>query len=379
VAIWEKVGASPYCVQFYEVFQGPALCFITMEKCACSFVQKLMSMPEIGEEAIAVAAGQMLHGMVHIHDRRIVHRDIKPENFLYGSDDNVKICDFGLSTMLPAAGLLGRGGGSCGTPPYMSPEMIKGTGHDQSTDMWSLGVTLYLLMFGDFPYVPAQKNGPAMKEAIRRGAPPKYTPANKTDKRPCAESVKFVRALLNRSASDRLTAHQAAEHFFIASREEPLYTSEDPGSDEKASVLRRLKVAHQGTREFEDRIDPTLQNDLTTLLAKLQERGGLKKSFSGDLEEACAKSESKLTEFSRTISIRSISKDSDGIGTPTSRRQSKSATHTGSVSLSPDFLKSLDKADADQSTAAPSDDNSNDSASRQPESVDHCRSLPARV
>ena len=156
----------------------------------------------------------MLHGIAHLHSIGIVHRDIKCDNFLCGLDDKLKLCDFGVSASLPKEDFLK--GGHFGTPPYMSPEMVKNRPHNRSTDMWSLGVTLYHLMFGSFPYVPATRDGPAMKAAIRRGVPKPKFAANHYAPRGF-QAINFVKALLHRSPCKRLLVFEAAEHSFVSS------------------------------------------------------------------------------------------------------------------------------------------------------------------
>jgi len=106
-----------------------------------------------------------------------------------------------------------------------------------STDMWSLGVTLYLLMFRDFPYVPAVKSGPSMKEAIRRGDPPKFANKHKTDKGLSDPATNLIKTLLDRDAGSRLRACEALEHPFITS------IPDKSCHQEKAPALN----AHTGT------------------------------------------------------------------------------------------------------------------------------------
>jgi eukaryotic-like serine/threonine-protein kinase len=98
---------------------------------------------------IARWAAHFCYGLEHAARRGLVsHRDIKPENLLIGSDGNLKITDFGISSAAPVADTavsrqvqLGRweAGGIpiSGTPPYMAPEQISGSrNQDQRTDIY---------------------------------------------------------------------------------------------------------------------------------------------------------------------------------------------------------------------------------------------------
>lgn len=71
---------------------------------------------------------------------------MKPENILV-SNDGLKICDFGWSNVNDDIRNT-----FCGTPDYLAPEMILGTGHDEKLDVWTVGVLMYELLFGKTPF-----------------------------------------------------------------------------------------------------------------------------------------------------------------------------------------------------------------------------------
>ena len=68
-------------------------------------------------------------GFIYLHDRKIVYRDLKPENVLFDPDGYIKIIDFGFSKIVND-----RTFTLCGTPEYLSPEMIQNKGHNGSVD-----------------------------------------------------------------------------------------------------------------------------------------------------------------------------------------------------------------------------------------------------
>ena len=83
----------------------------------------------------------------YIHSRRIVHYDVKPQNILVDATGEVKVVDFGI-----AGGPSAHDGRVMGTLPYMPPELLFGEGTaDHRADFYSLGVTLYELLFGSVP------------------------------------------------------------------------------------------------------------------------------------------------------------------------------------------------------------------------------------
>ena len=62
---------------------------------------------------------------------------------------NIKICDFGLSKILPPNRLMHE---SCGTPEYVAPEILRKQGYKNTVDMWSAGIIFYLLVSKKFPF-----------------------------------------------------------------------------------------------------------------------------------------------------------------------------------------------------------------------------------
>lgn len=118
------------------------------------------------EQAVAVL--QSVGGALeNAHQSGVTHRDIKPENIMRGSNNVMKVTDFGLARMLTqmdaSTANLTRAGLTLGTPRYMSPEQIQGGNVDARSDLYSLGVTMYHLLTGDPPYVAEEPLALAFK------------------------------------------------------------------------------------------------------------------------------------------------------------------------------------------------------------------------
>jgi len=81
----------------------------------------------------------------------VIYRDLKPENILLDSEGYIKLADFGLAKIVNPNEEADPNS-FCGTPEYLSPEMIVGSGHDHTLDWWALGVFTYEMITGIPPF-----------------------------------------------------------------------------------------------------------------------------------------------------------------------------------------------------------------------------------
>ncbi|CAA6670230.1 unnamed protein product [Spirodela intermedia] len=98
----------------------------------------------IGEDASRTYLRDIIAGLMYLHSNNIIHGDIKPDNLLVTSSGRVKIGDFSVSQVFEVPG----------TPVFTAPECCQGlTYSGRAADTWAVGVTLYCMLFGQYPFL----------------------------------------------------------------------------------------------------------------------------------------------------------------------------------------------------------------------------------
>lgn len=103
------------------------------------------------EDSILVIK-QVLEGIIFAHEEGFIHRDLKPSNLIIDSKGIVKIMDFGISKSINDSFSITKTGSKVGTVFYMSPEQIRGYEPTIQSDIYSLAVTLYEMIYGSPPF-----------------------------------------------------------------------------------------------------------------------------------------------------------------------------------------------------------------------------------
>lgn len=107
----------------------------------------IRAMNFICEKHARFFVGSLMLVLEDLHEKNIVYRDLKPENVVVDDEGYLKLIDFGTAKFIK-----GRTFSVLGTPQYMAPEVIMGTGYTVSADLWSLGIMMFEFLFGYVPF-----------------------------------------------------------------------------------------------------------------------------------------------------------------------------------------------------------------------------------
>lgn len=147
---------------------------------------------------------KVLSAVKYLHDNGYAHLDIKPENILVGTDGRIKLVDFGFSKQAFNQPLTKRSG----SPEYVSPEIIQGKPYiPNPCDIWALGVTLYLTLYGSLPF-----RGNNSMELFTKIIQEEPSYSNKVS----MTANSLISGMLAKNPVERLTIDQVMDHPWLS-------------------------------------------------------------------------------------------------------------------------------------------------------------------
>lgn len=249
-----KMIAHRFIVGMKEVLASKSKIFIVLELVTGGeLFDYIVKEGRFSEEKARHYAQQLVEGVDYCHRMGICHRDLKPENLLLDESKNLKISDFGLSSLY-----VGDADGdgtsrtellhtTCGTPNYVAPEVLADRGYDgKKADVWSIGVIIYVLLAGFLPF--DESTIVALFQKIQKA---EFTYPSWFSE----EARSLLNSMLVSSPSDRLSLSQVKEHLWMKWEEvEGVMTSRRQKASEAAALQSKSNVdsAAMEDKELED-------------------------------------------------------------------------------------------------------------------------------
>lgn len=162
----------------------------------------------IPEKLASYFMKQMLSAVGYLHNLHIWHRNIKPENFFISDGDHPKILlgNFEFAQHFEKGE---KGTKYLGTFEFMAPEIINQVPYDSSIDMWSLGITLFVMLTGRFPFPRHSTSPQEFNQRVSKGLL-NYDIINV--QKVSSDAVDLIHQMCKFNSTDRITVHEALAH-----------------------------------------------------------------------------------------------------------------------------------------------------------------------
>ena len=143
----------PFLLRLHGTYQSRDLCYFLFDCIQGGELFKRLAASEdctIPLEDAQFYASHMVEALAYLQAKRIIYRDLKPENVLIDAGGYVRVVDFGFAKVMDDSDSLAYT--LCGTPEYLSPECVLGTGYRFEIDLWAFGVIIYEMLVGYTPF-----------------------------------------------------------------------------------------------------------------------------------------------------------------------------------------------------------------------------------
>ncbi|XP_013388197.1 serine/threonine-protein kinase 17A-like isoform X2 [Lingula anatina] len=158
VVMLEMALAHPRLIDLKEVYEtSHELVLITEYAAGGELFHHIDEEESFKEKEVIHLMRQIMEGLVFLHDRNVVHLDLKPQNILLTNPHphgDVKLCDFGFARLVNYGEDIRD---IIGTPDYVAPEVLSYEPIGTYTDIWSVGVLVYVMLTGCSPFAGEDK------------------------------------------------------------------------------------------------------------------------------------------------------------------------------------------------------------------------------
>lgn len=241
IKILEKVE-HPNVIKMWNLYESKEGVFIVTDLCrGGELFDRLVEKVHYNELDARHIMKQIFDGVEYLHTQDIIHRDLKPENILLrdkSDPSDIAISDFGLSRFIPEEGLLMT---ACGSPQYVSPEVLLGKGYGPAVDVWSSGVIAYCLLAGYTPFY-GEDQPTLFQEIVKMNV--EFEPQYWYDISDTAKD--FILHCLC-PAEKRMTAKEALQHPWLRDLP-PVHAEKDRGACLKNKAIKHLSARQRVAR-----------------------------------------------------------------------------------------------------------------------------------
>lgn len=309
-------GRDTFCLQLHSIYETPKAILVITEICEGGEMMEFVAAQEtdLRTEDVSRISFQLLSAIDFCAKQNIIHRDLKPQNIMFESNDSkssLRVIDFGGSVKNdPSNKESLRHTTFCGTPFYNSPEMFAQK-YTQKTDVFSIGVTLYVLVAG-YPADELQKAFNILQSSAK--GPKRNLKALPNMPQNMPESYyDMLEELLTFQPKNRKTAGEMTTHTFATFHQDLAkeVAEEGEATDKRPSMFLRQSCVLTGTAQRHNVMlgYKNFERSLTTLLATMLSPADLRR-----LVDLLTKTQNELVEGIEDETEATTGSDSDKIG-----------------------------------------------------------------
>ena len=244
-SIMKTLSKSNNIVKIYETYETKKHYCIVMEYiCAGDLLSYIKKRGKLTEQVAKFIFKQIVLTLQYIHDHNIVHRDIKLDNILIDLDNNIKICDFGVSKIIKNNESMIE---QCGTPAYIAPEILLNRGYEGfGVDIWSSGVVLYAMLSGTVPF--KGNNIKDLHDLIIKG---EYTPIKDISK----EATHLIKNIFEVDPKKRITTKDILVHPWLIDVDLNYWKNQNLFTNAEYILLAKSNVDYRDISNKDDMIE----------------------------------------------------------------------------------------------------------------------------
>ena len=228
---------APHIIRLYDVFKQPGKTILVLEEMKGGDLLERIQTEEAYTELEARELCKIaFSALSYCHHKGIAHRDIKLDNLLLvekDCDKTVKLADFGFAKKCKMNNCLHT---MLGTPNYMAPEIFRGVAYDKRCDNWSMGVVVFAVLGGYYPFDGEGFEG--VKELVLRG---KFDFHEAYWSEVSEKAKDLIRNLFKLDVDERYTAEDALASPWMNAEDAELHTHDLSVAQEKIKTIGAKK------------------------------------------------------------------------------------------------------------------------------------------
>eukprot|EP01083_Nonionella_stella_P091643 256290_1 len=266
-----KASEHPHIVNVYHVFEEIDTLYLVMEYCRGGELYDALksNRKQLSEAKAANLFRQMMASIYYLHSLGIAHCDLKPENFVFKDKERTQLIliDFGMAKIIEFRKYFEV---IAGSPYYVAPEVLRNN-YNEACDIWSLGICLFVMVFGFAPFFDQQTNDTKIVYAkILHGFDPTtkpgygaWFPETLTISKECRD---LISRMLRTNHADRLTGEEVLEHPWL--KNDAMLRVERTPSRSEVNLVQILNPAILNSLRFDSGKKTVLHSQVLGLLGE---------------------------------------------------------------------------------------------------------------